>query len=196
MIKSVAKPFHASDLEEQRGQRRRETVYREEEGCGWRAGRALDLGGKGRQGRPFLIMVLLFMQTDTCQKAKRLTNVSGPDDCPWVGGIRHINQSNHSSAHSGLPVLGSRAACHLPALEDKAGLYFMCWVKGGMECNLEIWMEQGKSTGGLSGQPDRGLWCHGGDVAGWAGGERCFTELWDYLRVLRIKGFRLLPMIC
>jgi len=86
VIKSVAKPFHASDLEEQRGQRRRETVYREEEGCGWRAGTASDLGGKGRWGRPFLIMVLLFMQTDTCQKAKRLTNVSGPDDCPWVGG--------------------------------------------------------------------------------------------------------------
>ena len=94
MIKSVAKPFHASDLEEQRGQRRRETVYREEEGCGWRARTASDLGGKGRWGRPFLIMVLLFMQTDTCQKAKRLTNVSGPDDCPWVGGVRHINQSN------------------------------------------------------------------------------------------------------
>ena len=195
MIKSVAKPFHESDSEEQRGQRRREAVYKEEDGCGRRVGRALDLGGEGRRGCPFLIMVLLFMQTDTCQKAKRLTNVSGPDDCPWVGGVRHINQSNHSSAHSGLPVLGSGAAYPLPALEGKAWLYFMCWVKGGMECNLEIWMEQGKSTGGLSGS-DRGPWCHGGDVARWAGDEGCFMELWDYLEILRIKGFRLLPMIC
>ena len=65
-----------------------------------------------------------------------------------------------------------------------------------MECNLEICLEQGKSTGGLSGRSYRGLWCHGGDVAGWAGGEGCFMELLDYLGVLRIKGFRLLPMIC
>lgn len=37
-------------------------------------------------------------------------------------------------------------------------------------------MEQGKSTGGLSGS-DPGPWCHGGDVAGWAGDEGCFMEL-------------------
>lgn len=52
---------------------------------------------------------------------------------------------------------GIKGSLPPPALEDKAGLcYTMCWVKGGMECNLEIWMEQGKSTGGLSGQPDQG----------------------------------------
>lgn len=55
MIKPIAKPFHASDLEEQRGQRRREIVYRNEEGYAWRAGNSggtLDLQGKGRRGLP------------------------------------------------------------------------------------------------------------------------------------------------
>ena len=52
MIKTVAKPFHESDSEEQRGQRRREAVYKEEVGCGRRVGRALDLGGEGGGAAP------------------------------------------------------------------------------------------------------------------------------------------------
>lgn len=80
---------------------------------------------KAREGGgcPFLTMGLLFMQTDTCPKAKRLTNVRGHDDWPCVGGVRHTNRSSHSSAHAGLPALGSRAGFPFPVLLDKAGLY-------------------------------------------------------------------------
>lgn len=90
-------------------------------------------GEQGTQGEPwickaregggfsFLTMVLLFMQTDTCPKAKRLTNVRGHDDWPRVGGVRHVSHSNHSSAHAGLRLWDQ--GFPFPALLDKAGLY-------------------------------------------------------------------------
>lgn len=118
-----------------------ETVYREEEGCGWRAGEPWIWEAR-EAGPPLLIMVLLFMQTDTCQKAKGWSNVSGPDDCPWVGGVRHINQSNHSSAHFRSASSGDQGqpAASQPWRISWALFYVL--GKGGMECNLEIWMER------------------------------------------------------
>lgn len=50
MIKSVAKPFHASDLEEQRVKEEGDCFTRKEAVV--EGGRALDLGGKGEAGPP------------------------------------------------------------------------------------------------------------------------------------------------
>ena len=134
-------------------------------------------------GRPFLTMVLVFTQTDTCQKAERLTNVRGRDDWPCGGGVRHINHSNHSSAHSGLPALGSRAGFPFPALLDKAGLCFTCWVKGGWNV---IWKSRWDSGAAQVGYRGRlGPLRRGEGLAGQ--GEGRYLKLWNYLGVLRIK---------
>ena len=92
---------------------------------------------------------------------------------------RSINHSNHSSAHSELPALGSRAAFPFPAPLDKAGLCFMCWIEGGAECDLEARWDHGAIQAGYSGQAGYNvLWR---DVVG-AGGEG------EAIKTMRFSG--------
>lgn len=149
------------------------------------ARRASGLQGQGRRGLPLYNPgPSVSADRHLPESQEGLTNVRGNYDYPCVRDVRQINHSNHSSAHSELPALGSRAAFPFPAPLDKAGFCFMCWIEGGPNVIWKPRWDNGAAQAGYLGQARCNvLWK---DVVG-AGGEGEVIEAMGFPGILRVK---------
>lgn len=124
-------------------------------GEGWEAQLGETQICKAREGGvcSFIILAFLFIQTDTCQKAKKAWQMWGA-----IMTIPVWEMSDRSIILiTSLPILSyqlwdqGQPSPSQPPL-DQAGLCFKCGIEAEVKCDLEAEMWQWSSTGGLFGE--------------------------------------------